>query len=86
MLAHVFPIGDAVACVVAGQRLVEGHYHLDRMLIGLLHRAQIGCCVTCLEARGIDEQVLVEGARRSMLEELSDWTLWADRILTFWPA
>jgi uncharacterized protein involved in oxidation of intracellular sulfur len=80
---RVFLLGDAVACAVAGQRLPEGHYHLDRMLEGLLHRAPVACCGTCLDARGLDEQMLVNGARRSTLDELADWTLWADKALTF---
>jgi uncharacterized protein involved in oxidation of intracellular sulfur len=80
---RVFLLGDAVACAVAGQQLPEGHYHLDRMLKGILHRAQIGCCGTCLDARGLHEETLVEGARRSTLEELTDWTLWADKALAF---
>jgi uncharacterized protein involved in oxidation of intracellular sulfur len=36
-----------------------------------------------MDARGLDESQLVDGARRSSLEELTDSTLWADRILTF---
>jgi uncharacterized protein involved in oxidation of intracellular sulfur len=76
-------LGDAVACAVAGQQLPEGHYHLDRMLKGLLHRAQVGCCGTCMDARGLTEEQFVDGARRSTLEELTDWTLWADKLLTF---
>ncbi len=80
---RVFLFGDAVACAVAGQRLPEGHYHLDRMFTDLLHRASGGCCGSCMDARGIEEAALVDGARRSTLEELSDWTLWADRTLTF---
>lgn len=80
---RVFLMGDAVACAVAGQKLPEGHYHLDRMLKGLLHRAQVGCCASCLDARGLGEELLVEGARRSSLEELADWALWAERTLTF---
>ena len=80
---RVFLIGDAVACAVAGQRLPDGHYHLDRMLKGLLRRAQVGCCGTCLDARGLSEEQLVPGARRSTLGQLTDWTLWADKALTF---
>lgn len=80
---RVFLLGDAVGCAVAGQQLTEGHYHLDRMVKGLLHRAQVGCCGTCLDARGLSEEQLVDGARRSTLEELTDWTLWADQVLTF---
>lgn len=80
---RVFLLGDAVACAIAGQQLPDGHYHLDRMLTGLLRRAQAGCCGTCLDARGLAERLLVEGARRSTLDELTDWTLWADNTLTF---
>jgi uncharacterized protein involved in oxidation of intracellular sulfur len=80
---RVFLFGDAVACAVAGQQLPEGHYHLDRMLKGLLHRAEVGCCGTCLDARGLTEELLVDGARRSTLEELTDWTLWAQQTLVF---
>jgi uncharacterized protein involved in oxidation of intracellular sulfur len=53
------------------------------MLKGLLHRAQLGCCGTCLDARGLKQEQLLDGARRSTLEELTDWTLWADKTLTF---
>jgi len=80
---RVFLLGDAVACAIAGQQLPEGHYHLDRMLKPLVRRGEVGCCGTCLDARGIEEERLVEGARRSSLEELTEWTLWAESVLTF---
>lgn len=76
-------MGDAVACAVAGQKLPDGHYHLDRMLEPLVRRAEVACCGTCLDARGLDEAQLVDGVRRSTLEALADWTLWAERTLTF---
>ena len=80
---RVFLFGDAVACAVAGQMLPDGYYHLDRMLKPLVRRGEVGCCGTCLDARGLSEELLVEGARRSSLEELADWALWADKTLTF---
>jgi uncharacterized protein involved in oxidation of intracellular sulfur len=80
---RVFLMGDAVACAVAGQQLPNGHYHLDRMLRGLLHRAPVDCCGSCLDARGLGEDQLVDGTRRSTLEELADASLWADKTLTF---
>jgi uncharacterized protein involved in oxidation of intracellular sulfur len=76
-------LGDAVACAVAGQQLPDGHYHLDRMLKPLLRRGQVGLCGTCMDARGLREDQMVDGARRSTLEELTDWTLWADKTLVF---
>ncbi len=81
---RVFLMGDAVGCAVAGQVLPNGFYHLDRMLgSALRHGAQVGLCGTCMDARGLDEGGIVEGAHRSSLEELTDWTLWADRVVTF---
>jgi uncharacterized protein involved in oxidation of intracellular sulfur len=36
-----------------------------------------------MDARAVAEEKLVEGARRSSLEELTDWTLWADNVVSF---
>jgi len=81
---RVFLIGDAVGCAVAGQVLPNGYYHLDRMVTSALRDgAQVGLCGTCMDARALDESKLVDGARRSSLEELTDWTIWADQVITF---
>jgi uncharacterized protein involved in oxidation of intracellular sulfur len=80
---RVFLFGDAVMCAIAGQQLPEGHYHLDRMLKPLVRDGEVACCGTCMDARGLEEAKMVEGARRSTLEELTDWALWAERTLTF---
>lgn len=80
---RVFLLGDAVACAAGGQRLPEGHYHLDRMLKPLVRRGEVACCGTCLDARGIAETRLIDGAWRSSMEELTDWTLWAEQVIVF---
>ncbi len=81
---RVFLFGDSVGAAVAGPTVPEGYYHLDRMLTGLLrHGGQVGCCGTCLDARGLSDVPLVEGAHRGTLEECTDWTLWADTVLAF---
>ena len=81
---RIFLIADAVGCAVAGQVLPNGYYRLDRMLVGAIrHGAEVGACGSCMDARAIDDAELVEGARRSSLEELTDWTLWADKVVTF---
>ncbi len=65
-------------------RLADGYYHLDRMVSSVLRKgAEVGCCGTCLDARGIADDQLVDGARRSTMDELTDWTLEAERIITF---
>ncbi len=81
---RVFLMGDAVGCAVAGQQTPDGYYNLERMLKGLAKKSvAVGCCGTCLKARGITDDRLAEGAHHSSLEELTDWTLWADRVLGF---
>ncbi len=73
-----------MGCAVAGQKLPDGYYHLDRMLgAALRHRVEVGCCGTCMDARGIGEGALVEGTHRACLQDLTDWTLWADRTVSF---
>ena len=37
----------------------------------------------CLQARGIGDGLLVEGVCRSSLDQLTDWTVWADKVITF---
>ena len=81
---RLFLMGDAVGCAVSGQKVPEGYYHLDRMIEAAIgHGAEVGCCGTCMDARGLAGNELVDGARRSTLDELTDWTLWAERTLTF---
>ena len=81
---RLFLLGDAVSCAVAGQQLAEGHYHLDRMVTSAArHGADVGCCGTCMDARGIGDDHLTKGAHRSTLDQLADWTAWADKIITF---
>jgi uncharacterized protein involved in oxidation of intracellular sulfur len=44
---------------------------------------EIAVCGTCMDARGIADAELVEGASRGTLEQLADWTGWADKVLVF---
>ncbi|MFA5940936.1 MAG: DsrE family protein [Sinimarinibacterium sp.] len=80
----VFLIGDAAACAKAGQKVPAGYYHLETMLKSVArHNGEIGVCGTCMDARGIGEAELAEGAHRGTLEQLTDWTQWAERVLVF---
>jgi uncharacterized protein involved in oxidation of intracellular sulfur len=82
--ARVFLMGDASACGKAGQTVPQGFYNIERMLrLVAQHQARVGICGSCMDARGLKDAEIVEGARRSSLEELTDWTLWADRVLVF---
>lgn len=80
----VFLFGDAVGCALASQKVPDGYYHLDRMVTAVLrHGGEIGCCSTCMDARAFTDDMLVDGARRSTLEEVTEWTIWADKVVSF---
>jgi len=81
---RVFLMGDAAACAKAGQSVPQGYYNINRMVQAvILQRAAVGVCGSCMDARGIKEAELLEGTRRSSMEELADWTQWADKVLVF---
>ncbi|MBT9522571.1 MAG: DsrE family protein [Dechloromonas sp.] len=78
---RIFLMGDAVACAKAGQKVPEGYYNAGDMvrMVG----GEVGLCGTCMDARGIGVDDVVEGARRSTLLELAAWTSEADKVLVF---
>lgn len=81
---RVFLLGDAAACAQGGQSVPRGYYNVEVMLRAIARsEGEIRVCGTCMDARGIDEGDLAEGCRRSSLEELTDWTRSADRVLVF---
>lgn len=80
----VFLIDDAASCAVAGQVTPSGYYNMERMLKVLAAKgAKLGVCGSCIDARGIKGEMLVEGAHRSSMDELSEWTQAADKTLVF---
>ena len=81
---RVFLIGDAAACAQRNQKVPQGYYNLEDMLGAVTRRhGEVGVCGSCMDARGIAETELVQDTRRSSMEELTDWTQWADHVVTF---
>jgi uncharacterized protein involved in oxidation of intracellular sulfur len=81
---RVFLIGDAAACAKAGQKVPQGYYNLELMLRLVARRGgAVGVCGTCMDARGIIDGELADGCHRSSMDELTDWTQQADRVLVF---
>lgn len=80
----MFLAGDAAGCAKGGQKVPQGYYNVQTMLSAVTRRGgRIGVCGTCMDARGITEADLAEGAHRSSLEEWTSWTAEADKVLTF---
>lgn len=81
---RVFLIGDGVEAARRLQKVPSGFSNLALMLGSVVHHAGgIGVCGTCMDARGISTDDLIPGSRRSSLEELTQWTIWADKALVF---
>ena len=81
---RMFLLGDAAACAKGGQKVPQGYYNMADMLSAFMRRGgAVGVCGTCLDARGVAEGELVEGAARGTMDQLTEWTAWADKVLVF---
>ena len=79
----VFLKADAVVAARKGQKTPEGYYNMERMLRRLGGKGSVLLCGTCMDARGMTDEDLTEGARRSTMDELAAATTAADRVLVF---
>ncbi|MBK6742904.1 MAG: DsrE family protein [Hydrogenophilales bacterium] len=82
---RAFLMGDAAPAAKDGQHVPPGFYNLQIMLNKVIRSGpgRVAVCGTCMDARGITDKELVEGAHRGTLEELTGWTEWADKVLVF---
>ena len=79
----VFLMADAVVCAKDGQTTPNGYYNLERMIEGVVRQAQVVLCGTCMDARGLGDGELVEGAERGTMPQLAELTAAADKVLVF---
>lgn len=81
---RLFLMADAASCARRGQQTPDGYYNLERMLKGLIVKGvPIGACGSCLDARGITNDDLMDGVHRSTMDELARWTFEADKVIVF---
>lgn len=82
---RAYLMGDAVVTAKRGQKVPEGFYNLQLMLDKFAHAdaGRVGVCGGCMDARGIQTDELVELSHRGTLEELADWSEWADKVFVF---
>lgn len=80
----VFLMADAVAAAKTGQRTPDGYYNMERMLARLIAAGgEVLLCGTCMDARGISDDDVLQGARRSTMDELAAATVAAEKVLVF---
>jgi uncharacterized protein involved in oxidation of intracellular sulfur len=81
---RVFLTADAVACAKPGQTMPDGFYNIGRMLKGLTAKGvEVGTYCSCMDARGFSDAELAESICRSSTPQLAEWTLAADKVVTF---
>jgi len=81
---RVFLMGEAARCAKKGHVRARGEYNVEIMLGSALKRgAAIAVCGTCMDARKIADADLVAGTRRGTVDELAQWTLWAEKVLVW---
>lgn len=80
----VFLLGDSASAAKSGQQTPNGYYNVERMLANALRKgATVRVCGTCMDARGLTDAELTEGATRSTMDELTAMTIDADKVLVF---
>lgn len=81
---RIFLMADAVTCALPNQMTPQGYYNIERMLKAVINKGgQVKACGGCSEARGIKELPLIEGVEISTMSRLTQWTVEADKVLTF---
>ena len=80
----VFLMADAVVGARKGQKTPDGYYNVERMLKRVLTgKGRVLLCGTCMDARGMTEDDVMQGASRSTMAELAEATASADKLLVF---
>jgi uncharacterized protein involved in oxidation of intracellular sulfur len=83
-LVDLFLIADAVTSARHGQKPPEGYYDIELMLKHIIRsEGRVMLCGTCMDARGLASEEVVDGATRSNMSELADAIAAADRVLVF---
>ena len=80
----VFLMADAVLSARAGQKTPEGYYNVEKMLKRIVMAGgRVLMCGTCMDARGLPAEQMLEGAVRSTMDALAEATIVADKVLVF---
>ncbi len=81
---RIFLMADGATCAIANQNTPNGYYNIERMLKFSINKgASVKICGSCVEARGLKQVQLIEGAEISTLAELTQWVVDSDKVLTF---
>ena len=85
MKVNMFLTGDAVTTAKRGQKPPKSYYNLELMLEDLLKKGvKVVACVTCISARGLTQDDLIEGVVvGSTVGDLARWVKESEKVLSF---
>src|SRR5690606_23437248 len=80
----VFLIADAVTGALEKQNTPQGYYNIERMLKAIISKGgKVKLCGGCIDARGLADLTFIDGCEKSSMKELAQWSVEADKVLTF---
>ncbi|MFV0576655.1 MAG: DsrE/DsrF/TusD sulfur relay family protein [Vibrio sp.] len=78
----LFLMSDAVFGAIKNQSTPDLSYNIQQMLdILVSQNVPILLCKTCVVARGVTEEHIIDGAKIGTLGDLTTWTLEADKVI-----
>lgn len=81
---NIFLLADGVICGLDNQKTPDGYYNIARMLKMVTRKkGEVKACGACMDARGINEQMLLEGVERGSMQIFAQWTVEADKVINF---
>lgn len=80
---RLFFLSDAVVTAVAGQQVATPP-SLEEMLSEVIELGGVvALCRTCVASRGLMDAVITPGVTISTMPQLAQWTLEADKVISF---
>ena len=81
---NIFLMADSITCGLKNQKTPNGYYNIGKMLMLLLkNNVPVHACGTCMNARGITQEQLIEGVIKSTMDQLVEWTIESDKVISF---
>jgi pimeloyl-ACP methyl ester carboxylesterase len=75
---------SALVAARKGQKTPDGYYNMERMLKRVvIAEGNVLLCGICMDARGMTDDDVMDGARRSTMDELAAETVSAEKVLVF---
>lgn len=83
-IVNMFFMGDSVVCAMKNQKTPDGYYNIERMVKAVSRKnGGVFLCGTCLDARSIPDELIIDTTKRSTMAELAELTEKAGKILVF---